>query len=83
MTQVERLVGALKPLVLEDEKDKAPVKTTAEVPAPGTAEPKAEVPAEKEADLEKTGSDPFQRRINHVLGIGAGIRDVRSYTRQF
>jgi predicted nucleic acid-binding Zn-ribbon protein len=27
--------------------------------------------------------DPFQRRIDHVLGIGAGIRDVRNYTRQF
>ena len=33
--------------------------------------------------LVTTLSDPFQRRIDHVLGIGAGIRDVRKYSRQF
>ena len=27
--------------------------------------------------------DPFQRRIDHVLGIGAGVRDITKYSRQF
>jgi hypothetical protein len=34
-------------------------------------------------DPEPVLADPFQRRIDHVLGIGAGIRDVRKYSRQF
>jgi hypothetical protein len=32
---------------------------------------------------EAAPADPFQRRVDHVLGIGGGIRDVRKYSRQF
>jgi len=81
MAQVERVVAALKPLVIDEEKE--PVARPAPETTTEPAEAKAETLAEGEAEAAKTGSDPFQRRINHVLGIGAGIRDVRSYTRQF
>jgi hypothetical protein len=81
MTQIEKVVAALKPLVLEEEKE-----PTERIPEETTSEPteaKAEAPAENEGEPAKMASDPFQRRVSHVLGIGAGIRDVRSYTRQF
>jgi len=38
---------------------------------------------ETTGEPQTTPSDPFQRRIDHVLGIGAGIRGVRKYSRQF
>lgn len=79
MAQVEKLVAALKPLVFEDENEA--VEHVAHETTAESAAAESEPQAEKEA--EPVGSDPFQHRINHVLGIGAGIRDVRSYTRQF
>ena len=81
VAQVEKVVAALKPLVAEE--GNAPVESAVRETAPALAEAKPEAQADKDAESSKTGSDPFQHRINHVLGIGAGIRDVRSYTRQF
>ena len=83
MEQVERLVAALKPLVYEQDEEEA-VETPAEDPTAEHLEVASEA-SEEEAAPEpvRVGADPFQHRISHVLGIGAGIRDVRSYTRQF
>jgi hypothetical protein len=86
MEKVGRLVEALKPLVA-DEENEAGEGTTLE--AEGTALEAGSEPAQSgtegtnEMEPAQTGADPFQHRVNHVLGIGAGIRDVRSYTRQF
>jgi hypothetical protein len=78
--QVEKLVTVLKPLVeIDNPVAAADSKTENRI----TAEQPAEAPkAQSEETLER-GADPFQRRIDHVLGIGAGIRDVRKYSRQF
>ena len=81
MGQIERLVAALKPLVFEDQSEAVESPTPETMAEPAVAEPAA--PAEKEPETARIGSDPFQHRVSHVLGIGAGIRDVRSYTRQF
>ena len=78
--QVERLLGALKPLAFAEE-ERVPFTVTSEDP---TAEPAGTAkPSDTAPEPVKAGADPFQRRIDHVLGIGAGIRDVRSFTRQF
>ena len=78
---IEKLVEILGPLVELEEKPKsAPAETEA-----GTAEVTAGQPAQNRPGTPPAPeiTDPFQRRIEHVLGIGAGIRDVRKYTRQF
>lgn len=81
---VEQLILVLKPILGEvEEAASAPAK---QEPARKADEP---LPAAEAAVNEETaqplgvGADPFQRRVEHVLGIGAGIRDVRQYTRQF
>lgn len=79
--QIERLITVLKPL-LEEDVTAAPEgvmqNRASELSEGGTEKPVAE-----NAQPEPVGADPFQRRIDHVLGIGAGIRDVRKYSRQF
>jgi len=93
---VERLIVALKPMV-GDVASVAPGSSgLAPVAAQSSAvqvEESAEKPEVTEAAVDAqheeaaqplgVGADPFQRRSEHVLGIGAGIRDVRQYTRQF
>ena len=79
--QVERLVGALKP-VIGEELSPAPEATFVNE-TPIVNETVAEAPKEEKPQRLGVGADPFQRRVDHVLGIGAGIRDVRQYTRQF
>jgi hypothetical protein len=77
---IEKLVQVLQPLVAEEEE------TTAGGPVAGStqsSEKAGEAPVEAHAGAEVFVADPFQRRIDHVLGIGAGIRDVRKYSRQF
>jgi hypothetical protein len=76
--QIEKLVAVLKPLVGETESaaDQGPQEDSAQ---PQVGEASGEARGEPQAVM----SDPFQRRIDHVLGIGAGIRDVRKYSRQF
>jgi len=80
MGQIESLVAVLKPLVFEKESE--PVVSPAQENTTEPVEASAE-PLEKDSEPAKFTSDPFQHRVNHILGIGAGIRDVRSYTRTF
>jgi hypothetical protein len=78
---IEKLVAVLEPLVA--------VEGQAVTQVSGESAPHEETkPAEEASAVVNGGSetfvaDPFQRRIDHVLGIGAGIRDVRKYSRQF
>jgi predicted nucleic acid-binding Zn-ribbon protein len=83
MARIEKLVSALKPLVFEDEDER--LETPSELTPAAVEAVAAETQnrPDQETEPARTGADPFQHRINHVLGIGAGIRDVRSYTRQF
>ena len=77
---IEKLVEILGPLVDLEEKAAPPAESEAgasEVLAGQPVQNKPETPPAQEV------TDPFQRRIEHVLGIGAGIRDVRKYRRQF
>lgn len=73
---IEKLVLVLQPLVAEGEEaaESGPVASSTQ---------NAETPVEAHAGPEAFTADPFQRRIDHVLGIGGGIRDVRKYSRQF
>jgi hypothetical protein len=77
---IEKLVEVLGPLVDLEEKA-APSNPQSEANA--SEEPAATAAQFKPGEAGERGPDPFQRRIDHVLGIGAGIRDVRKYTRQF
>ena len=77
--QIERLIAVLKPLV--DEEPEASAQGLAEGPA--QKEEVQEAAVEGNQQHEPFTADPFQRRVDHVLGIGAGIRDVRKYSRQF
>ena len=80
---VERLVMALKPIIGEVETP-ALVASKEEPSEPSTAPASvAENSQDEVAQPLGVGADPFQRRVDHVLGIGGGIRDVRQYTRQF
>ena len=89
--QVEKLLTVLRPLVSEAapsatvETPSAELRGSEEQPQAEPAEVSTVRPAVKEENGQAlgVGADPFQRRIDHVLGIGAGIRDVRQYTRQF
>jgi len=77
--QIERLVTVLKPLIDEGEE-------TASLASAQGLEPRDEFkePAgEGNSQSETFTADPFQRRASNILGIGAGIRDVREYSRQF
>lgn len=78
---VERLISALQPVIGEEQQQAAAPEAASTQPAPQLVETRPEsAPETKEQTLV---ADPFQRRVDHVLGIGAGIRDVRQYTRQF
>jgi hypothetical protein len=79
--KVEKLLVALQPFIAI--KEALPASS---VPVIGQSAPKnagAAEPSEPKRELEPTAADPFKRRTDHALGIGAGIRDVRKYTRQF
>ena len=73
---IERLVQVLQPLIADGE-------SASEVGSVAGSTASAETSTEKGAAAETVTADPFQRRIDHVLGIGGGIRDVRKYSRQF
>jgi hypothetical protein len=82
--QIEKLVVILRPLIGEEEP--AAIQGSTEELTPGKVESAGEASAPTVAPRtapEGLVADPFQRRIDHVLGIGAGIRDVRKYSRQF
>src|SRR6266568_5131987 len=78
--QVEKLVTVLKPLIDGGEQVVTSDSTETDAPPPEGQTVDARQ-ASSEEKVER-GADPFQRRIDHVLGIGAGIRDVRKYSRQ-
>ena len=83
---IEKLVAVLKPLVIEEEmasQDLTAVSQSQEQQAPAAENSGEQNPGEGNAVPQAITADPFQRRIDHVLGIGAGIRDVRKYSRQF
>lgn len=83
---IEKLVAVLKPLVVEEEAASQAVPAasqTLEPQAPATENTGEQKSEETSLQPEAVAADPFQRRIDHVLGIGAGIRDVRKYSRQF
>jgi hypothetical protein len=80
--QVEQLILALKPIVGERESSE-PEPKREEAGQRSSEETVAIEASEENAQPLGVGADPFQRRVDHVLGIGAGIRDVRQYTRQF
>lgn len=80
---VEQLILVLKPILGEAQETTS---SAAKEESGGKADetlPSAEAVNEESAQPLGVGADPFQRRVEHVLGIGAGIRDVRQYTRQF
>lgn len=76
--QIEQLITVLKPLF-----DDEPVASEASAEGRAQQEEVKEAASEGNVQHEPFTADPFQRRIDHVLGIGAGIRDVRKYSRQF
>lgn len=79
---VEQLILVLKPILGEvEEPVSAAVKQEPVMKAESATS--TEAANEEVAQPLGVGADPFQRRADHVLGIGAGIRDVRQYTRQF
>lgn len=75
---VEKLVSVLGPFLGEE-----PTEVKAESAQHPQAQQVTEPASEESTQRETVPADPFQRRIDHVLGIGAGIRDVRKYSRQF
>jgi hypothetical protein len=76
---IEKLVLALRPIVdPEQAGSSSEAKDLSSEPVQQATD--TQLGAEEPQGLLE---DPFQRRIDHVLGIGAGIRDVRNYTRQF
>lgn len=77
---IEKLVLVLQPLIGEEEKGAESASEAKEAPLTESA---GEAPAGVQSGSETFIADPFQRRIDHVLGIGGGIRDVRKYSRQF
>ena len=77
--QVEKLVAVL--LVLFGEEHNTA--SASHAASSEGAQTDAANASDASAEPQPVPSDPFQRRIDHVLGIGAGIRDVRKYTRQF
>lgn len=78
--QIERLILALKAMFEEEEQAPSAVLAQSQPDTPSEAKAGK---SEEELQPQAVGADPFQRRIDHVLGIGAGIRDVRKYSRQF
>lgn len=74
--RIEKLVTVLKPLVGVEEQAGPVVQNADE----HSEEAKT---ATDGGSSESLLPDPFQRRIDHVLGIGAGVRDITKYSRQF
>ena len=77
---IEKLVLVLQPLIAEGEQG---AEGDSGAKAALQTETAGEAPAGVQIGSETFTADPFQRRIDHVLGIGGGIRDVRKYSRQF
>jgi hypothetical protein len=74
---IEKLVQVLQPLIADGDEQAQPGQVSGAAPQTEGAGEAARLAQET------VPADPFQRRIDHVLGIGGGIRDVRKYSRQF
>lgn len=76
---IEKLVAALRPIVEVEESTDTKLQAAVQDPVPNSTESSLDSTEEPDGPM----SDPFQRRIDHVLGIGAGRRDVRKFMRRF
>jgi|KBSMisStandDraft_5_1062788.scaffolds.fasta_scaffold1163730_1 hypothetical protein len=77
--RIEKLVSVLKPLVGVEEQTGSSGEQSEGLPQ----EAKIATDGGSNEEPEQLLPDPFQRRIDHVLGIGAGVRDITKYSRQF
>jgi|SRR5450631_3389384 hypothetical protein len=80
--RVEKVVLALKPLMGADDQASAAVQGNVD-PAADAHRPAEEVPSYQYQAPNGAQSDPFQRRIDQVLGQGVGSKEVRRFNRQF
>lgn len=92
--RLEKVIEALKPLVLPNDlrnltpspvaERAVPVVEPAIVPAvPAAAQPapnSVQFPSQQSVD---EAADPFSRRVENVMGMSASARDVREYSRLF
>jgi hypothetical protein len=80
--RIEKVVMALKPLLGAEEAAAAGIST----PSDSSLDPAAQsedVPTyQYQATNGSSSSDPFQRRIDSVLGHGTGSREPRKFGRQ-
>jgi hypothetical protein len=77
--RIEKLVAALESIVAPDESIDSKPQAAVQDPAVKNAESSFDSSEELEGPM----SDPFQRRIDQVLGIGVGRRDSRKFSRRF
>lgn len=77
--RIEKVVSALKPLLGATEESSAydPASSSADSGQP------EEIPTYQYQATNGSSVDPFQQRIDQVLGQGAGARDPRRAHRQF
>lgn len=93
--RIEKVVEALKPLIVSND-----VRNSTQAPVPErTAPPAAEpavvpaaamaaqpVPAATPFPIQQSvdeAADPFSRRVENVMGMSSSSRDVREYSRLF
>jgi len=93
--RIEKVVEALKPLVVSNEvRNSAPApvpERTVPQPAEPAVVPAAAVAAQPVAagtpfPLQQSvdeAADPFSRRVENVMGMSSSARDVREYSRLF
>jgi hypothetical protein len=79
--RIEKFVDALKPLLGIDA-DVAPADRAAAPGSPELVHTAGDTPPVRFRSAAEPPPDPFQRRIDQALGMAAGPRDVREYTRQ-
>jgi hypothetical protein len=77
--RIEKLVAALEPIVGPDETIDSKLQPAVQ----DTVLNGAELLLDSSGEPEGVMSDPFQRRIDQVLGIGTGRRDARKFNRRF
>ena len=78
--RIEKVVSALKPLLGATEESSAAYDPASSSPDSGQPE---EIPTYQYQATNGSSVDPFQQRIDQVLGQGAGARDPRRAHRQF
>jgi hypothetical protein len=92
--RMEKVIEALKPLVLSDntqapavERNATPVERPVAVSEPQpTAYPAPPAPSPIPIPVQQAveeANDPFSRRVESAIGAGSGGKDVREYSRLF